>query len=125
MSKIFSIIVFICMMGYIIYLHYVNSVYQKQISDSQTLINRFILKDSLASSIINIQESDSMFVLIRKVNKETGNILTYNDLDSICEMYYNQIQIQDKIILCAKKHYKFNYSYKIKGDSIFISFWNK
>lgn len=113
------------MIGYIIYLHYVNSVYQRQISDSQTLINRFILKDSLVSSVINIQESDSMFILSKKVDKETGSVLTYQDLDSICDMYYNQIQIQDKIILCAKNYYNFNYRYRVKGDSIFISFWDK
>ncbi len=125
MNKVFTIIVCVCLLGYIIYLQHVNTIYQRQISESQTLINKLIVKDSLTSSLIDIQETDSMFVIKKVIDKNTGHSLTYHELDSICEDYFNLAQIREQIILSAKRHYKFNYSYKIKGDSIIISFWNK
>lgn len=113
------------MCGYNIYLQYVTNTYEIQIDTNNNLINKLLLRDSITSSVININETDSTLSLILLRNKETGKIMTYSDLDSVCQEYEHKIQIQDEIILNAKKYYKFNYSYKEFGDTLILKFWNK
>lgn len=113
------------MCGYNIYLQYVTNAYEKQIDTNNNLINKLLLKDSITSSIININETDSTLYLVLLRNKETGKTMTYSDLDSIRQEYEHKIQIQEEIILKAKKYYKFNYSYKELGDTLILKFWDK
>lgn len=54
-----------------------------------------------------------------------GNALKFHDLDSIRYMNERIILTQDAVIRHLKQRYKCNYSVKVKGDSIFISSWNK
>ena len=54
-----------------------------------------------------------------------GNTLKFHDLDSIRYMNERIILTQDAVIRHLKQRYKCNYSVKVKGDSIFISSWNK
>mgnify|MGYP000585606080 CR=1 FL=1 len=111
--------------AYIAYLQYANFTYERQIKYSQNLINKLVIKDSIFSSVLNIQDKDSLLSIIRRKDLRTGKILSYEDLDSLCNEYLRRNELLEQIILSAKRHYKFNYSYKIKGDSIIISFWNK
>lgn len=119
---IFGLLIF----AYIAYLQYANITYERQIEDSQRLINKLVIKDSIFSSVLNIQDEDSLLILIRRKDLRTGEILSYEDLDSLCTEYSRRNELLEKIILSAKKHYSFNYSYRIEGDSLIIlSFWDK
>ena len=107
------------------YLQYVNVTYRVQIGNSVRLISRLIQKDSILSELIDVEENDSMIIVQKTINKETGNVVSYSELDSMCNLYYRELQLKDLILVSAKRKYNFNYSIKHRGDSIVISFWNK
>lgn len=77
------------------------------------------------SELIDVEENDSMIIVQKTINKETGNVVSYSELDSMCNLYYRELQLKDLILVSAKRKYNFNYSIKHRGDSIVISFWNK
>ena len=124
LKYIFYIIVFV-LIAYIGCLHYINYNYERQIADNNRIIQKLLVQDSIANSILPIQKNDSIGFFIVTKNIETGETLTYKDLDSLFHYYKEQSYIYEKILLSAKRNYKFNYSYQIKGDSIIMSFWNK
>ena len=105
------------------YLLFENNTYRRQISERDALIQRLLIRDSIFSEIVKINETDSSFTYI--VCKEMGKTLTYDSLISLYEYYKEEAELKDIIILKAKEHYHFDYRMKRKGDTISVGFWDK
>ena len=102
---------------------YLNINYSRQISERDVLINKLMLKDSISSSVLKIQETDTTFIY--KVHTDdVGNTLTYDQVDSMAMTYKRELDLKDLILVKAKQHYGFNYSVQEKGDTIIIG-WSK
>ncbi len=124
LKYIFYIIVFV-LIAYIGCLHYINYNYERQIEDNNRIIQKLIVQDSIANSILPLQKKDDSTFFIVSKNIETGKILTYKDLDSLYLYYREKSDIYETLLLSAKRNYKFNYSYQVKGDTLIMSFWDK
>lgn len=123
--RFLAIIIAIGVVSYIAYLHYVNNAYERQIRQSENLVQTLLLRDSISKEILTIREdtTGSYYVFLRDIN--TDRTLTYSDLDSLYKYYKSQAEMYEDILLFAKRTYKFNYSYRVSGDSIKMSIWNK
>lgn len=124
LKYIFYIIVFV-LIAYIGCLHYINYNYERQIEDNNRIIQKLIVQDSIANSILPLQKKDDSTFFIVTKDIETGEVLTYKDLDSLYRYYRDQSNMYESLLLSAKKYYRFNYGYSIKGDTIIMSFWDK
>ena len=118
------IVVVTTMVLSIIFLIQENHAYQQQIEERDGLIRKLLLKDSLTSRLVNIEDQDSMFIYSYSIGDD-GQILTYDDLLEKYLYYRKESDIKDRILVRAKHHYNFNYSIKVKGDTIILGFWDK
>lgn len=116
-------ILFLIVVMFMGYLLFENNTYRRQISERDALIQRLLIRDSIFSEIVKINETDSSFTYI--VCKEMGKTLTYDSLISLYEYYKEEAELKDIIILKAKEHYHFDYRMKRKGDTISVGFWDK
>ena len=110
---------------YIVYLQHFNNIYRNQVKQSNDLIDKLMYRDSIFSEIVDVVKTDTSIGIIRLLDTETKRTIKYSELDSMCSFYFKQNEIKDAIILQAKRKYKFNYSYKLQGDTMIIYFWNK
>lgn len=118
--------IIICVLiAYIGCLHYINSNYERQIEDNNRIIQKLIVQDSITNSILPLQKKDDSTFFIVSKDVETGEVLTYKDLDSLYIYYREKSDLYENLLLSAKRNYKFNYSYQVKGDTLIISFWDK
>lgn len=124
LKYIYYIIIFV-LIAYIVCLHYINYNYERQIEDNNRIIQKLIVQDSIANSILPLQKKDDSTFFIVTKDIETGEVLTYKDLDSLYRYYRDQSNMYESLLLSAKKYYRFNYGYSIKGDTIIMSFWDK
>ena len=108
----------------IIFLAYENRSYQRQIDERDKFIQGLLIKDSIASRLVDIEDQDSLYIYKYIIGKD-GKVLKYNDLLEEVLYYRNQAEIKDMILVSAKRKYKFNYSYKESGDTLIIGFWDK
>ena len=75
---------------------YLNINYRRQISERDVLINKLMLKDSISSSVLKIQETDTTFIY--KVHTDdVGNTLTYDQVDSMAMTYKRELDLKDLI----------------------------
>lgn len=116
-------ILFLIVVMFMGYLLFENNTYRRQISERDALIQRLLIRDSIFSEIVKINETDSSFTYI--VCKEMGKTLTYDSLISLYEYYKEEAELKDIIILKAKEQYHFDYRMKRKGDTISVGFWDK
>lgn len=118
--SIFIAIVFAVMFGFS---EYSNNEMRRQLHERDIYIEYI---DSIVGVYYNknIEFTDSSMVFKFPVD-QYGNVLKFNDLDSIRYMNERIILTQDAVIRHLKQRYNCNYSVKSKGDSIFISSWNK
>ena len=109
------------------YLIYTNYNYSRQIEENNEIINQLMLHKEVTKDIVeeHIDSTGTYFVRKYLFNTESNKPVTYNELDSLYETYREQSMIYEIILLRAKQYYKFDYSYKISGDTIITSFWPK
>lgn len=100
---------------------YGNNALRRQIVERDVYLNHL---DSIIGFYSNVSYEDS-FIIFNYAVDRYGNRLKYDELDSIRHMNERIIFIQDNIIKFAKQKYKFNYSTKMRGDSLFIRVWDK
>ena len=124
-SKIILLATIALIIVYICYLHYVNNSYERQISESNKLIESLILQDSIARSILPFHEDGTGTYYVVDRDAETKRALTHKDLDSLYLYYYRQCKLYEDILLYAKRKYDFNYSHLANGDSVKIAIWDK
>lgn len=120
----FVILLLLAMFFSIFFLAYENHSYQRQIEERDSFIRELLVRDSIASKLVNIEDQDSMLIY-KYVVGEDGNAIKYNDLAEELSYYRKQAEIKDKIIVSAKRKYRFNYSIKESGDTLIIVFWDK
>lgn len=118
--SIFIAIVFAVMFGFS---EYSKNEMRRQLHEREIYIEYI---DSIVGIYYNknIEFTDSSMVFKFPAD-QYGNTLKFHDLDSIRYMNERIILTQDAVIRHLKQRYKCNYSVKVKGDSIFISSWNK
>lgn len=121
----YCIIVLIIAVLYIFYLQYVNYSYYRQIQENNSIIDDFMLRDSISSELLETIPDSTGYKLVLIRNAETGKPVTYMQLDSMYEEAAEKAFMYEQILLSAKKILKFDYSYKIKGDTIIFGFWDK
>ena len=109
---------------FVVFLIWENHSYQRQIEERDIFINHLLLKDSISSRFIKIEDQDSMFIYSYDI-ADDGHVLTYDELSKEYHFYRREAEIKDVILVRAKQHYKFNYSAKINGDTIILGFWEK
>lgn len=117
-------ILFLIVVMFMGYLLFENNTYRRQISERDALIQRLLIRDSISSKFIKINETDSMFTYI-VCKDDMGNTLTYDTLISLYKYYKEEAELKDIIILKAKEQYHFDYRMKRKGDTISVGFWDK
>jgi hypothetical protein len=84
-----------------------------------------MLRDSISSELLETIPDSTGYKLVLIRNAETGKPVTYMQLDSMYEEAAEKAFMYEQILLSAKKILKFDYSYKIKGDTIIFGFWDK
>ena len=122
--KVYIWLMIIAAFSSITFLIYENRIYQKQIADRDKLIGQILIKDSISSRLLNIKETDSL-IIVTYEKGEDGHALTYDELSEQMHFYRKQAELKDFILVKAKQRYKFNYSFKERGDTLIIGFWKK
>ncbi len=122
--KVFILLFCIALAVSVAYLIVENSTYQAQIEERDRFIRRLLIKDSLSSRLLDIEELDTMLIIKYNVS-EDGHPLTYDELWKDLCFYRRQVEIQDWVIVKAKQYYNFNYRIKELGDTLIIDFWEK
>jgi hypothetical protein len=101
-----------------------NNALTHQIEERDVIIMKMQKRDSLIDSLLISERTDttSMIVFLRN---EHGNIISYQELDSLYMFYKRQNDIQDFIIRTTKQ--KFHYDYRIAqhGDTLLLDVWDK
>lgn len=108
----------------IVFLIQENHSFQRQIEERDGFIRYLLLRDSITSRLVKIEDQDSMFIYSYSMGDD-GQILTYDDLQEKYLYYRKESEIKDRILVRAKHYYKFNYSVKVNGDTIILGFWDK
>lgn len=80
--------------------------------------------DSMVKTYLGAEQKENYYVFNIPVD-QYGNKLSIKELDSIRIANERIIWEQDAILCAAKKIYEFNYSSKMKGDSLVIKLWDK
>lgn len=103
-----------------------NRNLERQIEQRDDMIKNLLKKDSIQDKLVpSTVTDDGHLVYVYSVNKITNEPFTYHELDSMCSVSKKELYIKDAILVAAKQYYKFNYSYKLTGDSIVMEFWDK
>lgn len=115
------------LIGLTAYLIYANYKYSRQIEENNRIIDQLMLNTNLTKDLFEERMDSTGKYYIRKylINTETNKPITYNELDSLYNIYREEAEVYETIILQAKKYYQFDYSYKISGDTITTQFWPK
>ena len=127
MKKKINAIVILALLGMflsIIFLMYENRSYQRQIEERDRFIKVMLIKDSISSQLVDIEDQDSILIYKYMIGDD-GKALKYNDLLDEMSYYRKQAEIKDRILVAAKRKYNFNYSFKELGDTLIIGLWNK
>ena len=127
MKKKINAIMIIILLGMflsVIFLTYENRTYQRQIDERDKFIQVLLVKDSISSKLVDIEDQDSILIYKYVIGDE-GKPLKYNDLLDEMLYYRRQAEIKDRILVTAKRKYNFNYSFKESGDTLIIGLWNK
>lgn len=120
----FVILLLLAMLFSIFFLTYENRSYQRQIEERDRFIRELLVRDSITSKLVDIEDQDTILIY-KYVVGEDGNAIKYNDLAEELVYYRKQVEIKDKILVSAKRKYRFNYSIKESGDTLIIVFWDK
>lgn len=123
-NKVPILFILALLISFVGYLLFENASYKRQIGERDQLLQRLLLKDSIASTLLKIEETDSMIVY-SYVTDDEGNKLSYQEAVQLMRHYEKEVDIKDMIILDAKRLYKFDYSVQQLGDTIRLKFWNK
>lgn len=123
-NKVPILFILALLISFVGYLLFENASYKRQIGERDQLLHRLLLKDSIASSLLKIEETDSMIVY-SYVTDDEGNKLSYQEAVQLMRHYEKEVDIKDMIILDAKRLYKFDYSVQQLGDTIRLKFWKK
>lgn len=110
--------------AFITFLLYMNNALTHQIEERDDIIIKMQKRESIIDSLLMPIKSDTTSV-VYFYRDEKGTIISYRQLDSLCNYYQKQNAMQDFIILTAKK--KFNFDYKIAqhGDTLLLDIWDK
>lgn len=123
-NKVTILFILALLISFVGYLLFENASYKRQIGERDQLLQRLLLQDSIASTLLKIEETDSMIVY-SYVTDDEGNKLSYQEAVRLMRHYEKEVDIKDMIILDAKRLYKFDYSVQQLGDTIRLKFWNK
>lgn len=109
------------------YLIYANYSYSRQIEENNRIIDQLMLNTSLTKDLFEERMDSTGKYFIRKylINSETNRAVTYSELDSLYQTSKEQADIYENVLLIAKRHYQFDYSYKVVGDTVITSIWSK
>lgn len=125
-NKIFVGIFFILLVVFAVVSFLENRSLERQIEQRDDMIKNLLKRDSIQDMLVPTTVTDDGYLVYTyRVNNETNKPFTYQELDSMYSVLQNELYIKDAIIVSAKRHYKFNYSYKASGDSIVMRFWDK
>ena len=122
-SSILGAIIFI-MSLFIAFLIYANNELDKQVSERDDIIRKMQKRESILDSLLVPVQKDTTSV-IYFFRDEQGKIISYGQLDSLCQYYKKQNDMQDFIILTAKKKFNFDYSIKQDSDMMTLKIWDK
>ena len=110
--------------AFIMFLLYMNNALTHQIEERDDIIMKMQKRDSLIDSLLISERTDttSMIVFLRN---EHGNIISYQELDSLYMFYKRQNDIQDYIIRTTKQKFHFDYRITQHGDTLLLDVWDK
>ena len=91
---------------------------------SDDIILKMQKRESILDSLLVPVQKDTTSV-IYFFRDEQGKIISYGQLDSLCQYYKKQNDMQDFIILTAKKKFNFDYSIKQDSDMMTLKIWDK
>lgn len=125
-NKIFVGIFFILLVVFAVVSFLENRSLERQIEQRDDMIKNLLKKDSIQDMLVPATVTDDGYLVYTyRVNTEANKPLSYHELDSMYSVLQNELYIKDAIIVSAKRHYEFNYSYKVTGDSVVMKFWDK
>ena len=110
--------------AFIMFLLYMNNALTHQIEERDDIIMKMQKRDTLIDSLLISERTDttSMIVFLRN---EHGNIISYQELDSLYMFYKRQNDIQDFIIRTTKQKFHFDYRIAQHGDTLLLDIWDK
>lgn len=110
--------------AFIAFLLYMNDALAHQIEERDDIILKMQKRESVIDSLLVPVKSDTTSV-VYFYRDEKGTIISYKQLDSLCNYYQKQNIMQDFIILTAKKKFNFDYKIAYHGDTILLDIWDK
>ena len=110
--------------AFIMFLLYMNNALTNQIEDRDDIIMKMQKRDTIIDSLLISERTDttSMIIFLRN---EHGNVISYQELDSLYMFYKRQNDIQDFIIRTTKQKFHFDYRIMQHGDTLLLDIWDK